>query len=175
MNPILLNDILVEIGSHVNPGPDLLNLSLTSRWIHSNIYPLLFRDIELRDYNNSQKIVQHLLLNPQVARTVQSLVLRPSFLQLSSEELLAREQDLARNVERLAPNLYNLRKFVWDGIEIPASSLWASLKLGCPYLKQIGANLGNEKLDPDSEVSSSISCQKQFSRLNPISCFHFLI
>ncbi|KAE9400167.1 hypothetical protein BT96DRAFT_1019102 [Gymnopus androsaceus JB14] len=99
---------------HVNPGLDLLNLSLT--------------------------------LAPS-----NRLLLRPSFLQLSSEELLAREQDLARNVERLAPNLYNLRKFVWDGIEIPTSSLWASLKLGCPYLKQIGANLGNEKLDPKSE------------------------
>jgi len=28
------------------------NLALTSRWIHINIYPLLFRDIELQDYSS---------------------------------------------------------------------------------------------------------------------------
>ncbi|KAE9393891.1 hypothetical protein BT96DRAFT_978766 [Gymnopus androsaceus JB14] len=151
MNTIIPIDILREIASHVNPGPDILNLSLTSKRIHDHIYPILFRDIELRN-NHARQIVQYLLLRPKVARTVQSLVLRPSFLQMCSKRLLARERDLARDVEFLAPNLYNLRKFVWDGIEIPASSVWASLKLGCPHLSEIGTNLGSEPVNPESEL-----------------------
>ncbi|KAE9408964.1 hypothetical protein BT96DRAFT_932261 [Gymnopus androsaceus JB14] len=151
MNTIIPIDILVEIASNLNPGPDVLNLSLTSKRIHDHIYPILFRDIELRD-NHARKTVQYLLIRPKVAHTVQSLVLRPSFLQMCSKKLLAGERDPARDVESLAPNLHNLRKFVWDGIETPASSMWASLKLGCPHLREIGTNLGDEPVDPESEL-----------------------
>ena len=100
-----------------------------------------------------------------MARTVQSIVLRPSFLQMCSTELLGCERDLARDVELLAPNLYNLKKFVWDGIEIPASSMWASLRLGCPHLREIGTNLGGEPIDPGSEVGFTTLLCLQYSVL----------
>lgn len=69
-----------------------------------------------------------------------------------SKRRLAGERRLARAVEKLAPNMPSLRRFVWDGIEFPTSSMWASLRHGCPQLKAIGTNLGREQVDPDSEV-----------------------
>ncbi|KAE9394247.1 hypothetical protein BT96DRAFT_923674 [Gymnopus androsaceus JB14] len=151
MTQILPLDILLEITPHVDPI-DVLNLSLTSKCIHHYIHPLLFHDIELRGLKRAFKIVQYLLLNPKRARTVRSLVIRPSYLRRTSKKRLAGEQHLSSCVERLAPKLHNLRKFVWDGIEIPASSMWASLRLGCPRLKEIGTNLGGEEIDPESEL-----------------------
>ncbi|KAJ3810715.1 hypothetical protein F5876DRAFT_65376 [Lentinula aff. lateritia] len=86
------------------------------------------------------------------ARLVHQLILRPNYLRMTSKKRLLKERELALGLQRLAPNLSHLRKFVWDGLEIPESDLWAALRAGCPLLKEIGTNLGCEKFDFDSEL-----------------------
>ncbi|KIK63301.1 hypothetical protein GYMLUDRAFT_83848 [Collybiopsis luxurians FD-317 M1] len=145
-------DILREVVSHVNTGADVFNLILTSKAIYHNLFIYLYRDIEVRDLERSLKVVHFLLGRPHVARNVLSLVLRPSYLRKHSQKRLAGERDLVNAVELLAPNLYQLKRFIWDGFEAPPSRVWASLRAGCPQLKDIGTNVGNEALDPESEL-----------------------
>ncbi|KAJ3859713.1 hypothetical protein EV359DRAFT_67931 [Lentinula novae-zelandiae] len=86
------------------------------------------------------------------ARLVHQLILRPNYLRMTSKKRLLKERELALGLQRLAPNLSHLRKFVWDGLEIPKNDLWAALRAGCPLLKEIGTNLGCEQFDFDSEL-----------------------
>lgn len=82
---------------------------------------------------------------------------------MTSKKRLLKERELALGLQRLAPNLSHLRKFVWDGLEIPENDLWAALRAGCPLLKQIGTNLGCEQFDFDSEVILSRLARASFA------------
>ncbi|KAF5346212.1 hypothetical protein D9757_014051 [Collybiopsis confluens] len=129
-----------------------LRINSQSKSLHYHLFTLLYRDIQIRDLQSSLKLVQFLLANPQIARSVISITLRPNYLLKANGERLAGEKELAHAVELLAPNLYQLQRFVWDGIENAPSKMWANLRAGCPQLKHIGTNIGNQLLDPDSEL-----------------------
>ncbi|KAJ4488080.1 hypothetical protein J3R30DRAFT_3695732 [Lentinula aciculospora] len=150
----LPQDILREIASCIDPinGIELLNFALTSKSFYTCISPFLFHDIEVRDLDRAMALVQYLLARPGRACLVHSLILRPSYIQTTSKKRLAGERELALLLKRLAPNLLRLRKLVWDGLEVPESAVWAALRAGCPLLKEIGTNLGCEKLDLDSQL-----------------------
>ncbi|KIK63394.1 hypothetical protein GYMLUDRAFT_466528 [Collybiopsis luxurians FD-317 M1] len=165
---------LREVASLIATRTDIFNLILTSKAIHDYFLPYLYRDIEVRDLNDALKLIHFLLDNTHIACTVVSLVLRPCYLREYSKKRLAGERDLANAVERLAPHLHNLEKFIWDGIEAPPSQLWASLRAGCPQLKDIGTNIGNDPLDPESELfgfsnlrSFSLTTELHYECLDP--------
>ncbi|KAF5345491.1 hypothetical protein D9757_013508 [Collybiopsis confluens] len=145
-------DVLREVALHAHSGSDILNLILTSKLIYPHLCDFLYHDIHVRGLQSSLKVIQFLLAHPHIARTVVSIVLRPNYLLGATKTRLDGEQDLARAVERLAPYLYQLQRFIWDGIEAAPNEMWASLRAGCLQLKHIGTNIGNRKLDPDSEI-----------------------
>ncbi|KAJ3735421.1 hypothetical protein DFJ43DRAFT_1151101 [Lentinula guzmanii] len=141
---VLPRAIIREVASCISPrnGTEILNLALTAKCFYIHVSPVLYHDIEIRSLDRATILIQHLLNHPDVARLVHSLVLRPSYLQKASKQLLEGEQELAFLLKQLAPNLPQLRKFVWDGLEVPESDIWAALRAGCPLLKEIGMNLG---------------------------------
>ncbi|KAJ3987155.1 hypothetical protein F5890DRAFT_1499770 [Lentinula detonsa] len=161
---VLPRAIIREVASCISPrnGTEILNLALTAKCFYIYVSPFLYHDIEIRSLDRATILIQHLLNHPDVACLVHSLVLRPSYLQKASKQLLEGEQELAFLLKQLAPNLPQLRKFVWDGLEVPESDIWAALRAGCPLLKGIGINLGCKQLDPDSELF-------QFSNLQSFS------
>ncbi|KAF9078229.1 hypothetical protein BDP27DRAFT_1311012 [Rhodocollybia butyracea] len=146
--------ILRGITPHPDIGNGVLNHArLTSKRIYAiHSDSLVWREIYLPDCKLALQFIRLLLRKPHQARLVQKLVLRPNYFRIATEKRLEDERELARAVELLAPHIPNLEMFVWDGIEIPFSAMWASLRLGCPLLKKIGVNLGVEPLDPDSEL-----------------------
>ncbi|KAJ3881004.1 hypothetical protein F5051DRAFT_398614 [Lentinula edodes] len=150
----LPTDIFREIASCIPPrnATEILSFALTSKHIYACVSSFLYHEIEVRDFKRANTLIQHLLIRPEQARLVHQLILRPNYLRMTSKKRLLKERELALVLQRLAPNLTHLRKFVWDGLEIPESDLWAALRAGCPLLKEIGTNLGCEQLDFDSEL-----------------------
>ncbi|KAF5371450.1 hypothetical protein D9757_009976 [Collybiopsis confluens] len=145
-------DVLKEVALRLHSGIDRFYLILTSKSIHYHLLTLLYIDIEVRSLKNSRKLIQFLLARPHIARNVISIILRPNYLLKANQKRLDSERELAQAVGLLAPNLYQLKLFIWDGIEAAPSKMWASLRTGSPQLKHIGTNIGNHQLDPDSEL-----------------------
>ena len=94
----------------------------------SSILPTLYSSVHLRSNTRCHDCLQFLISRPDVAGYVQTLVIAPNFLEMYHKRLLKEELVIAKTLERIIPNLRSLRKFRWDGLEMPKDSIWSSLR-----------------------------------------------
>ncbi|KAK7036744.1 hypothetical protein VNI00_011410 [Paramarasmius palmivorus] len=80
------------------------------------------------------------------------MTLRPNYQALANAKRLKEESDIVIALELVVPNMQKLRKFMWDGVEMPGNRLWLALRYSCPDLKDIGTNIGTLDIDPNSEL-----------------------
>ncbi|KAJ7591728.1 hypothetical protein C8J56DRAFT_931645 [Mycena floridula] len=146
-------EVLGRVADHVEHSYDLLNFSLTSKSVGRMLMPARFRTVELKSTKRCMGQLKFLIAHPHIARYIRSLSLSPNYLKIyHSPKSLQNEIEVAQAVELLAPNLHSLEKFIWDGLGMPADSLWLTLRNCCPRLKDIGSQAGCETLDPDSNM-----------------------
>ncbi|KAJ7583380.1 hypothetical protein C8J56DRAFT_1096524 [Mycena floridula] len=142
----LPDDVLLEIATSYLDPRTLFNLCLTARAISKLILPLLYRSIELKSEEHCKNALSFLERNPDIARQVKLLKLRPRAAGKVSENIL-----LSR-IFKLAKNLKNLTTFAWDGEQMPRGStdIFRALLTSCPRLKKITSVLN---IQPNMETS----------------------
>jgi hypothetical protein len=96
--------------------------------INTLLIPVLYSSLEFKSVARCNERLEFLLRRPDLAHYVHKLVLRPSHLQDPSPELFNAEIAISKAIELLAPNLYSLHTFIWDGLEMPEDYIWSTLR-----------------------------------------------
>ncbi|KAF4609532.1 hypothetical protein D9613_012248 [Agrocybe pediades] len=150
-------DIVRGIVDHLDVS-EMLSLSLTSKRMYAFMAPSLYHTITLSSSRACSRTLRMFLKKPHLAQLVRKMVLRPNYyLAWPREDKRIDEGRVEDMVIRLAMSgdgdaLAGLETFDWDGLEMPNSVLWTTLRLRCPRLKNVFTNLGRIPIDPDSSL-----------------------
>jgi len=127
-------DILKEIVEYLSVC-DMLSLSLASKHVHSLLLPSLYHTVTLSSSSSCINTLSFLLSNPSLSNLIHKIVLRPNYyLSWPREDIWVDERSIAGMVEKIAMSeqgsgLVRLETFDWDGLEMPDSSLWTTLRI----------------------------------------------
>lgn len=144
-------EIIAEVAAHL-PTWDILSLGLTvrsscvqlqpihsvidllkllfsqSQLMYSYFLPSLYASVDLKSTKRCHECLEHLISRPDIAGYVRTLVLQPNYLQDHRHHFLDAEKDIATTLSLVIPNLRSLKKFLWDGLEMPEDHVWAALR-----------------------------------------------
>ncbi|KAF5385948.1 hypothetical protein D9615_002663 [Tricholomella constricta] len=137
-------DLLIEIASALESRADVLNLSLTSRYVYSNIAAVLYETVTLNSLEQCTRTLTMLQRRPDIARHVRELVIRPhSNNEVRHGVAVSLLASAAVRETAATQRLDALTKFIWDGDEKPYhEDMWFALRMGCPQLRYIGTSVG---------------------------------
>ncbi|KAI9457424.1 hypothetical protein F5148DRAFT_347802 [Russula earlei] len=170
------SDVLLEIVDYLSCPSEVLHLYLTSSRIADALSPALYSRVVLRGPAQCIRTLDMLHARPDRARHVRSLSVRPCPDSPShnngtgtgraprwGRSVLPDAYAVSSAVRRTARHLEVLRRFAWDGEELPPyDDMWFALRVFCPRLKFISTTLG-------SILPSSNSHLFDFSRLHGFS------
>ncbi|KAJ6609408.1 hypothetical protein B0H10DRAFT_1813767 [Mycena sp. CBHHK59/15] len=146
--PDIILEIVENLGSY-----DILSFSLTSSQLRELLLPELYRTVYLRSSRTCASGLRMLTRRPDLCAYIQKLAVRPNYyLAWPKVDQPLSEDWVASMISKIAQNLTRLHTFDWDGLEMPADSLWLTLRNACPELKQVFSNLGHQPLDPYSQL-----------------------
>jgi len=155
--PFIPDDIFVEIGQHLS-RMELLEFSMLSHHMWDLLAPFLYKAVELRSSSQCLVTLSMLLENHALARHIKKLAIQPNILVWAAQESgdEVNEDSVVSLIESLAESscLHNLTFFAWSGLEVPLDSLWLSLRIFCPSLRNVycRARIGQISLAPNSHL-----------------------
>ncbi|ESK95407.1 hypothetical protein Moror_3845 [Moniliophthora roreri MCA 2997] len=145
-------EVLCEVVQYIPCSWDKTSVSKTCRALHRALQPGIYRTIEVKGTKRCYKLVRTLIKCPHLCHFIREMTLRPNYQAMAGSKRLKEETDLAMALELVIPNLHELRRFMWDGVEMLGNNSWRALRLSCPFLKNIGSNIGSRDIDPSSEL-----------------------
>ncbi|CAL1706879.1 unnamed protein product [Somion occarium] len=154
--PALPADILFEIANFLNTFSDRLHLSATCKEIYPKALPSIYAHVQLQGLPQCEATLQMLKHSPDIARHVQSLVIRPEYRRQGRKPEYIRTWNnphvASVLVTAAAPKMDALQSFVWDGEDtLPDDRMWDILR-NCPNLKHIGTTFGSFLPSPHSHL-----------------------
>lgn len=142
-------EMIVEVASHVSTPWNILNMCLiVSLWTPNGflnsdqidflknkqalalLLPFLYTSVELKTVRRCDECLERLIGQPNVARYVRSLILRPRGYvdDDASHTSLCDERDIAIALNLVIPHLHCLCRFEWHGFDMPTDHIWATLR-----------------------------------------------
>ncbi|KAF8637032.1 hypothetical protein AX16_010887 [Volvariella volvacea WC 439] len=147
-------DVVLEIAELLAPI-DVLNFSLTSKYLRTLLLPSLYETILLKSSRKCRSTLPMLAKHPEICACIRKLAVRPNYyLSWPKADDPLDEDWVVTQIEGIAPTLKGLHTFDWDGLEMPADRLWQTLQRCCPQLKTVFSNVGCKPLNPDSHLFS---------------------
>ncbi|KAH6901579.1 hypothetical protein BKA70DRAFT_1309011 [Coprinopsis sp. MPI-PUGE-AT-0042] len=135
---ILNADVLGEITEYLSAS-DTLSLCLCSSQLYSTLLPCS----------------RTLRSNRHLCGYIRKLAVRPNYyLSWPQQDQYLDEQWVAMQLVDLCGDLSLLTTFDWDALELPDDRLWEALRIGCPSLKSVFANVGTRPINPESNLFS---------------------
>lgn len=135
-------DLLIEVALFLESRKDILNFSLTSNYIFSNVSSVLYEKVVLKSAEQCTWTLGMLARRVDVARHVREFIIslsKPFVSVIDNATASAAVRKVAG-----AMRLDALTKFCWDAEESPYhEDMWFALRMGCPQLRYIGTSIGS--------------------------------
>ena len=90
---------------------------MQSSALHSLLVATLYSDVDLKSSAHCLTILPFLLANPELARRVQHLAVRPNSVYWITPDKTISESWVSNHVVQLVPMMPELRSFTWDGCD----------------------------------------------------------
>ncbi|KIM38487.1 hypothetical protein M413DRAFT_447723 [Hebeloma cylindrosporum] len=145
-------DIVREIVDLMSPS-DILSFSLTSKHMRALLLPALYETVTLKSSTHCRVTLAMLERRSDICGYIKKLAVRPNYyLAWPRPDEYLNESWVVRQIHAISKHLTSMHTFDWDGLELPHDTLWETLRLNCPELKNVFSNVGTRPLDPHSAL-----------------------
>ncbi|KAJ3829887.1 hypothetical protein F5878DRAFT_50652 [Lentinula raphanica] len=143
------DDLLCEIASWCSPAT-ILRGSLACKRLAHLFQPHLYNTVDLAYTDLCRSGLTVFLHRPTMTRYIKTLILKPNRNSgwSNSSHSSMDEHWIIDCLEKIASkgDLPLLTTFKWYGKELPKDSLWQTLRIHCPDLRNIGTSVGQKTL-----------------------------